>query len=137
MSTWLIVVIVIAVVVIVALLLVMRRAAVRKRGERQLAKRRERAVTEHREAAQTRTGAAEEAEHRARLAGAVAERERAEARLHEERARAHELGLADQDLREDARDEDGQRDEDVRRDERGTVAQGAPPERGRIQNGDR
>jgi hypothetical protein len=28
----------------------------------------------------------------------VAERERAEARLHEERARAHELGMNDEDL---------------------------------------
>jgi hypothetical protein len=67
-----------------------------------LTQRRERAVSEHREAAEARAGAAQDAEHRARLQGAVAERERAEARLHEEQARAHELGLADDDLmRED------------------------------------
>ena len=54
--------------------------------------RREQAVTEHREAAEARSGRADEAEHRARLATARAERERAEARLHEESARAHEMG---------------------------------------------
>jgi type II secretory pathway pseudopilin PulG len=108
MSIVLIVVIVVVVIVLVGLLFAMtrgRRVAAERRRERELTQRREAAVSEHREAAQARTGAAEEADHRARVAGAVADRERAEARLHEERARTHELGLADDDLMRDERSE--------------------------------
>jgi FtsZ-interacting cell division protein ZipA len=112
MSTVLIVVIVVAIIVVAALLVGLtrgRRMAAERREQRALARRREQAVGEHREAAQARTGAAEEAEHRARLAGAVAERERAEARLHEEQARTHELGLADEDLMSQERAGRGER----------------------------
>jgi type II secretory pathway pseudopilin PulG len=108
MSTVVIVVIVVAVILLVALLFALtkgRRVAAERRQQRELEQRRQQAVSEHREAAQERTGAAEEAEHRARLAGAVADRERAEARLHEERARTHELGLADDDLMREERGE--------------------------------
>lgn len=109
MSTVLIIVIVVVVVVLVAALFGVvrgRRVAAERRHERELTRRRERAATEHREAAELRTGRAEEADHRARVAGALAERERAEARLHEETARAHERGLADEDLmREDPAEE--------------------------------
>ena len=78
-----------------------RRVAAERRRERELGRRREQAITENRQAAETRTGRAEEAEHRARLASAVAERERAEARVHEERAHAHEQGLNDDELMHD------------------------------------
>jgi uncharacterized protein HemY len=105
MSTVLIVVIVFVVVVLVLALFGVvrgRRMAAERRHRRELARRRQRAATEHREAADLRTGRAEEAEHRARVAGALADRERAEARLHEETAVAHERGLADEDVgRED------------------------------------
>ncbi len=104
MSTVLIIVIVVAVVVVIGLLFAVtkgRRVAAERRQERELNRRREHAVSEHREAAEARTGRAEEAEHHARVASAVAERERAEARLHEETARSHELGLADEDLMRD------------------------------------
>ena len=152
MSTVLIVVIVVvAVILLVGLLLGLtrgRRVAAERRRERELTQRREQAVSEHREAAQSRVSAAEEAEHRARVAGAVAERERAEARLHEERARAHELGLADDDL---MREERATREETVGErtatdgtagatangTERDAVAEEAPARGGRIQNGDR
>ncbi|HTT29292.1 MAG TPA: hypothetical protein VMG37_12845 [Solirubrobacteraceae bacterium] len=106
MSTVLIIVIVVAVVVLIGLLFGLtrgRRIAAERRQERELNRRRQQAVTEHREAADVRTGRAEEAEHRARVASALAERERAEARLHEETAQAHEQGLADEDLMRDDR----------------------------------
>jgi len=139
MSTWLIVVIIVAVIVLLALVVAAtrgRKLAAERRRERELARRRERAAGEHREAAQARVGAAEEAEHRARLANAVAERERADAQLHEERARAHERGLADDDLmREDRTTRDETVTDDARY-ERGTgsgrVAEGDGLERGRV-----
>jgi FtsZ-interacting cell division protein ZipA len=102
MSTGIIVAIVVVAVIVVALLLLattrMRRAAGERRRERELTQRREQAATGHRRAADARLGRAQEAEHRARLAGAVAERERADAQLHEERARANEMGLNDNEL---------------------------------------
>jgi FtsZ-interacting cell division protein ZipA len=141
MSTVLIVVIVVVALIVVAALLFGltrgRRVAAERRRARELAQRRERAVTEHREAAQERAGAAEEAEHRARLAGAVAERERAEASLHEERARAHEHGLADEDLTREPRGEDGVQRADGDRAEREAMVREAPARGSRPTNGDR
>ncbi len=133
MSTVLIVVIiVVAVILLAGLVLGMtrgRRVAERRRQERLLEQRREEAVSEHREAAQARTGAAEEAEHRARVAGAVAERERAEARLHEERARAHEMGLNDDELmREDGTTTTGRSELATEREERVGNGTGAADE---------
>lgn len=153
MSVLLIVIIVVAVIVLVGLVFGLtkgRQAAARKRQERELTQRREQAVSEHREAAQARVGAADEAEHRARVAGAVAERERAEARLHEERARAHELGLNDDELMREERttredtmtertsaDGAGNGERMVPGAERESVAQQSPAQGGRIHNGDR
>jgi FtsZ-interacting cell division protein ZipA len=152
MSVLLIVIIVVAIIVLIGLVFGMikgRRAAARKREERRLAKRRNEAVSEHRQVAEARTGAAEEAEHRARIATAVAERERAEARLHEERARAHELGLADDELRHEritnrgertTREETATEDGSAGRAGDGsepTVAQQAPAHGARTQDGDR
>ena len=111
MSTVVIVVIVVvAVIVLGALLFALtrgRRVAAERRRQRVLESRREQAVTEHRQAAEARSGRADEAEHRARVATAMADRERAEARLHEETARSHELGLADDDLMRDDSGETG------------------------------
>lgn len=147
MSTVLIVVIIVVALILLAGLLFGltrgRRVAERKRQERVLTQRREQAVSEHREAAEARSGAAEEAEHRARVAGAVAERERAEARLHEERARAHEMGLNDDQLMREERSggrseivtEREERVVDGDRDE--SVAPPAQAQTGRNLNGDR
>jgi biopolymer transport protein ExbB/TolQ len=136
MSTVLIVVIVVvAVIVVGALLFAMtrgRRIAAERRRQRVLESRREQAVTEHREAAEARSGRADEAEHRARVATAMADRERAEARLHEETARSHEMGLADDDLMRDDSGETGRRErivkdrDDERVDERDQVAADSP-----------
>lgn len=110
MSTGVIVAIVVVAVILIALLLAiprMRSRAAERRRERELSERREQAVAGHRQAAEVGVGRAEEAEHRARLANAVAERERAEARLHEERARAHERGMNDDELMSEERYGDG------------------------------
>src|SRR5690349_5235246 len=145
MSTVLIVVIVVVVIIVLALLLMGltrgRQRAAERRQQKELEQRREQAVTEHREAAEARAGRAEEAEHRARVAGAVADRERAEARLHEERARAHEMGLGDEDLMrgeqttrdQTARGETTRREQTATESATRTDVQSAPRER----NGDR
>lgn len=105
MSTALIVVIVVVVVVLVILLAAVlpraRRQARIRAQERELNQRREAAVSEHREEAQVRAESAEASERRARIAEQEAARDRAEARLHEERAALHERGLADHELRGD------------------------------------
>ncbi|MBV9944699.1 MAG: hypothetical protein JO262_21420 [Solirubrobacterales bacterium] len=138
MSALLIVIIVVAVILLIGLVFGAmrgRRAATQKREERRLVRRREEAAGEHRQVAEARTGAAAEAEHRARVAGAIAERERAEARLHEERARAHEMGLADDELMRDGRTE---RDTGAEGYERGAVTQEeAPIRRGDPDDGER
>jgi type II secretory pathway pseudopilin PulG len=91
MSTGLIIAIVVVVLLLLALLLfVLPRARARSR-ERDLERRRGEVAGAHRDQAETRQVRAQEAEH-------VAERERAEANLHETRARMHERGLADDDL---------------------------------------
>jgi FtsZ-interacting cell division protein ZipA len=106
MSTGLTVAIVVVAIIVVAALLFAvgrsRRAAAERRHQRKLERRREQAATEHRDAADAGLGRADEAEHRARVATALAERERADANLHQETARAHELGLADDELPGDA-----------------------------------
>jgi flagellar biosynthesis/type III secretory pathway M-ring protein FliF/YscJ len=93
-----IVAIVIAVIVVIALVAFVLPRLRRKREERALEQRRETVVDRHREEAQARQSRAELAEKRAA-------RERAEADLHEARARVHERGLADDELR-DADDPD-------------------------------
>ena len=115
MDTGLIIAIVIAVIVLIALVAFVIPRARRKREERQLERRRGAVVDRHREVA-------EERQSRAELAERHAARERAEADLHEARARVHERGLADDELR-DADDPD----EVVRR--RETFADRDQPER--------
>lgn len=102
MPVWTIIVIA---VVVVAILLVAvwllpraRETARIKRRERELGHRREQAITEHREVAESRSRSANEAERRARIAEQEARRERAEAQLSEEKAGLHERGMADDEL---------------------------------------
>jgi hypothetical protein len=98
MDTGLIIAIVIVAIVLIALVAFVVPRARRKREERQLERRRGAVVDRHREVA-------EERQSRAELAERHAARERAEADLHEARARVHERGLADDELR-DADDPD-------------------------------
>jgi biopolymer transport protein ExbB/TolQ len=100
MSTGLLVVIIVVVVLVIAALILfsMRGRMAARRHERALEQRRETAAGEHREAAQLREQRAEQAERQSRIATAEAERARAEATLHEEKAGAHERGLADDEL---------------------------------------
>jgi hypothetical protein len=98
MDTGLIIAIVIAAIVLIALVAFLIPRARRAREERQLERRRGAVVDRHREVAEERAS-------RAELAERQAARERAEADLHEARARVHERGLADDELR-DADDPD-------------------------------
>jgi sensor c-di-GMP phosphodiesterase-like protein len=98
MDTGLIIAIVIVAIVLIALVAFVLPRVRRKREERQLERRRGAVVGRHREVA-------EERQSRAELAERQAARERAEADLHEARARVHEQGLADDELR-DADDPD-------------------------------
>jgi hypothetical protein len=98
MDTGLIIAIVIAAIVLIALVAFVIPRARRKREERELERRRGAVVDRHREVA-------DERQSRAELAERHAARERAEADLHEARARVHERGLADEELR-DADDPD-------------------------------
>jgi hypothetical protein len=85
------VIIAIVVVVVVAAALVgLPRMRARSR-ERELLRQRGQVADAHRERASDRVARAEEAEQ-------IAARERAEAELHETRARLHERGLADDEL---------------------------------------
>ena len=91
MSTGAIVVIVIAALIILAVLaFVLPRMRARSQ-ERKLSRARGQAAEGHREIAEDRM-------ERARLAERQAQRERAEAELHESRASMHERGLADDRL---------------------------------------
>jgi flagellar biosynthesis/type III secretory pathway M-ring protein FliF/YscJ len=91
MSTGIIIAIVIIAIVLIALFaVVMPRARARAR-ERQIVRQRDEVAGAHRERADDRAARAEYAEQQAR-------RERAEADLHESRARLHERGLADDEL---------------------------------------
>ena len=91
MSTGLIVAIVVIVALIVLLFAVVRPRARAKSRERQLGQRRGEVADAHRSHAEDRAARAEYAEQQAA-------RERAEAELHESRARLHERGLADDEL---------------------------------------
>ena len=106
MSTGIIIAIIVAVAVVVALVAAWP-AMRRGRDERELERRRDRAVEHHR-------GAAEERRVEAELAEQRAQRERAEAELQETRARMHEEGLADDELRQDdrRRGDTGERERD-------------------------
>jgi hypothetical protein len=95
------VIIAIVVVVIVAIVLIALPRMRAQARERELVRRRGQVADAHRESASERVARAEEAEQ-------IAARERAEAELHETRARLHERGLADDELDvERERHEDG------------------------------
>jgi flagellar biosynthesis/type III secretory pathway M-ring protein FliF/YscJ len=109
MSAGAIVAIVIAAVIIIAIFAVLLPRMRARKQERQLNKARGRAAEGHREVAEDRM-------ERARLAERQAQRERAEAELHESRAQMHERGLADDQL-EGAPEPDGrfERDQESQR----------------------
>ena len=90
MTGLIIAIVVIAIIALVLLAFVMPRARAKAR-ERQVARQRDEVATAHRERADDKAARAEYAEQQAR-------RERAEADLHESRARLHERGLADDEL---------------------------------------
>lgn len=111
-----IVVVVVLLVIAVGFLVPRARAKARARAEqRGLERRRQEAVTGHRHEAGQRVQRAEEAERRARIAAQEAERNRAEARIHEERAALYHRGLADHEL---AHDGDGERENGAEADQR-------------------
>jgi FtsZ-interacting cell division protein ZipA len=83
-----IIVVAIVIVAVIAIALPRMRANAR---ERELMRRRGAVADAHRDRASDRVARAEEAEQ-------IAARERAEAELHETRARLHERGLADDEL---------------------------------------
>jgi type II secretory pathway pseudopilin PulG len=91
MSTTAIVVIVIVVLILLAIVLVAVPRWRARARERQLDRHRGEVAGAHRDQAASRAARADEAEQ-------IAARERAEAELHEARARLHERGLADDEL---------------------------------------
>jgi C4-dicarboxylate-specific signal transduction histidine kinase len=93
MSTGVIIAIVVVVLIVLALIALLPRMRAKSR-EREIVRRRTEVADTHREHASARTARAEEAEQ-------IAARERAEAELHETRARMHERGLADDELEGD------------------------------------
>jgi uncharacterized protein HemX len=127
MTGLIIAIVVIAIIAVVVFAFLMPRARAKAR-EREIARQRDEVATAHRERAEDRAARADYAEQQAA-------RERAEAELHETRARMHERGLADDELdaeRErlgttDRRRDDGYADE---RGERFTSERDAtvPPE---------
>ena len=106
MSTGIIIAIIVVVLLVVLAIAVFFSPKARvKRRERELGKRRDETIEQHREEAQTRNERASEIDERARVAEAEAERarveaqrQRAEAQVHEARAGVHERGLADHEL---------------------------------------
>ena len=110
-------IIVVALVIVAVIAIALPRMRDNAR-ERDLARRRGAIADAHRDRASDRVARAEEAEQ-------IAARERAEAELHETRARLHERGLADDEL--DAEDErlGGDRFEREEREERDSTV---PPE---------
>jgi predicted Holliday junction resolvase-like endonuclease len=101
MSTGAIIAIVVVVLILLALIALLLPRMRAKSRERELNRRRGEVADTHREHASARVARAEEAEQ-------IAARERAEAELHETRARMHERGLADDELERD----DGRLDEE-------------------------
>jgi flagellar biosynthesis/type III secretory pathway M-ring protein FliF/YscJ len=91
MSTGLIIAIVVVAILLIALFAVVMPRARAKAREREIMRQRDEVAGAHRERAEDRAARAEYAEQEAR-------RERAEADLHESRARLHERGLADDEL---------------------------------------
>jgi C4-dicarboxylate-specific signal transduction histidine kinase len=83
-------IIVVALIIVAVIAIAMPRMRANAR-ERELARRRIEVANAHRDRASDRAARAEEAEQ-------IAARERAEAELHETRARLHERGLADDEL---------------------------------------
>ena len=102
-TAWIILAVIVALILIGLLVLMprMRAKAQEKKAARELAQRRERVATEHREEAGTRATRAEEAERKAAIAQQNAAAERAEAERHEQEAQLHERGLADDNLIDD------------------------------------
>jgi FtsZ-interacting cell division protein ZipA len=98
MSTGLIIVIVVVAVLLIALLGFLRARRSSLAEKHRLRQRRKEAIARHEEEAEARTRSADEAERRARIAAQEAERERADARLHKERAALHDRGMADDEL---------------------------------------
>ena len=96
MSTGAIIAIIVVAIVIIAVIAIALPRMRDNARERDLARRRGAIADAHRDRASNRVARAEEAEQ-------IAARERAEAELHETRARLHERGLADDEL--DAEDE--------------------------------
>jgi predicted Holliday junction resolvase-like endonuclease len=97
MSTGAIIAIIVVAIIIIAVIAIALPRMRANARERELARRRGEVAEAHRERASDRAARAEEAEQ-------IAARERAEAELHETRARLHERGLADDEL-------DGERDQ--------------------------
>ncbi len=91
MSTGLIIAIVVVVLIIIALVAFVLPRSKAKTQERKLVQRRGEVADAHRGEAEQRLARAEYAENQAK-------RERAEADLHESRAKIHEQGMADEDL---------------------------------------
>jgi ABC-type multidrug transport system fused ATPase/permease subunit len=112
MSTAAIIIIVVVVLVAIALIAFALPRMRANRRQRELERRRGEVADTHREHAAARATRAEEAEQ-------IAARERAEAELHETRARMHEQGLADDEL---------ERDETHLGEERFTPQERVPPE---------
>jgi flagellar biosynthesis/type III secretory pathway M-ring protein FliF/YscJ len=90
MTGLIIAIVVIAIIALIVFAVAMPRARAKAR-EREMARRRDEVATAHRERAEDRAARADYAEQQAA-------RERAEAELHETRARMHERGLADDEL---------------------------------------
>jgi ABC-type multidrug transport system fused ATPase/permease subunit len=112
MSTAAIIIIVVVVLVAIALIAFALPRMRANRRQRELERRRGEVADAHREHASVRATRADEAEQ-------IAARERAEAELHETRARLHEQGLADDEL---------ERDETHLGEERFTRQERVPPE---------
>jgi uncharacterized protein HemX len=90
MTGLIVAIVVIAIIALIVFAFVMPRAREKAR-EREIARQRDEVATAHRERAEDRAARADYAEQQAA-------RERAEAELHETRARMHERGLADDEL---------------------------------------
>jgi FtsZ-interacting cell division protein ZipA len=90
MTGLIIAIVVIAIIALIVFAFVMPRARAKAR-EREMNRRRDEVATAHRERADDRAARADYAEQQAA-------RERAEAELHQTRARMHERGLADDEL---------------------------------------
>ena len=117
MSTGAIIAIIVVAVIVIAVIAIALPRMRAKAREREVVRRRNEVAEAHRDRASDRAARAEEAEQ-------VAARERAEAELHETRARLHERGLADEELDDEHERLGGER---FTRDERDATI--PPPER--------